>query len=90
MTEEKRFDEFPIAEAADVAYGEVDGQPMISLTLHPLVPHPSGRGVVLEVERIWSDRIQKTQDLQCFQRALCQAILVAIAAQLFCGENREV
>jgi hypothetical protein len=28
--------------------------------------------------------------LQCFQRALCQAILVPIAAQLFCGENREV
>jgi hypothetical protein len=25
-----------------------------------------------------------------FQRALCQAILVPIAAQLFYGENREV
>jgi ribosomal protein S18 acetylase RimI-like enzyme len=34
MTEEKGFDEFPIAEAADVAYGEVDGQPMISLTFY--------------------------------------------------------
>jgi hypothetical protein len=44
----------------------------------------------VEVERIWSDRIQKTQDLQCFQRSLCQAILVPIAAQLFCGGNREV
>ena len=38
---------------------------------------PEREGVALEVERIWSDRIQKTQDLQCFQRALCHRTAVS-------------